>query len=167
MILPATLLCVKETHQYKTLKRLSPEAAALIKEAPAILATPPKFGSLLAPLIAVSDRRVVLHLLQSTVGFACMLSAQTELPGQLAAPPYSLSPGMMGVAFITTGGAGMIASPLGGKLYDRAASRFSDPMVRLTINNLASLIGELQQQKFAVQSRCIQESCNWSAHVHA
>jgi len=142
IILPATLLLVKETQQYKTLKRLSPAEAATIKEAPQLLSNPPRFGSPWAPLVAVCDKRVVLHLVQSTVGFACMLSAQVELPGQLAAPPYRLSPSMIGVAMIATGGAGMIASPLGGKLFDRGADKCSQPMFRLTVNNLASLIGE-------------------------
>lgn len=143
IILPATLLLVKETQQYITLKRLSPAEAATIKEAPQLLSNPPRFGSPWAPIVAVCDRRVVLHLVQSTVGFACMLSAQVELPGQLAAPPYRLAPSMIGVAMIATGGAGMIASPLGGKLFDRGADKCPQPMFRLTVNTLASLIGEL------------------------
>jgi predicted MFS family arabinose efflux permease len=153
IILPATLLLVRETNQYIILKRLSPAEAATVKEALGILASPPKFGSLWAPLVIVCDRQVVLHLLQATVGFAAMLSAQTELPGVLSAPPYNMSPGLIGVAFIATGGAGMIASPLGGKLFDRAAATAAQPMIRLETNNLASLIGALGAPKLWFRER--------------
>jgi predicted MFS family arabinose efflux permease len=143
VILPATALLVKETLQYKTIASLSPAEAATIREAPNILANPPRFGSVWAPLVAVCDKQVVLHLLQATVGFACMLSAQIELPGQLIAPPYSMGPGHIGAAMIAAGGAGMIASPAGGKLFDRAAGESGQPMLRLTGNSLISLIGEV------------------------
>lgn len=145
IIIPATLVCVRETHQYMTLQRLAPEASAAIKEAPEILSSPPRCGSPWEPITAVCDRHVVLHLLQATVGFACLISAQTELPSQLAAPPYNLLPGMIGVAYIASGGAGMIASPLGGKLFDMAAATSAQPMIRLQGNNLASLFGEFKK----------------------
>jgi hypothetical protein len=154
VILPATALLVKETLQYKIIASLSPAEAATIKEAPSILANPPRFGSVWAPLVAVCDKQVVLHLLQATVGFACMLSAQIELPGQLTAPPYSMGPGHIGAAMIAAGGAGMIASPVGGKLFDRAAAKSGQPMLRLTGNSLVSLIGELLQ------------CCSWCCSQH-
>lgn len=142
VILPTTALLIKETLQYKVVKDLSPEEAATIKEAPGILAAPPRFGSPWAPLVAVCDKVVVLHLIQSTVGFACMLSAQIGLPSQLTAPPYSMGPGKIGAAMIAAGGAGMIASPLGGRLFDRAADKSGPPMLRLAPNTLVSIIGE-------------------------
>jgi len=141
IIIPLNLFLVRETHQHKLMKRLDPSIAATVREGPGILAHPPKCGSPWAPLVSVCDNRVVLHLLQASVGFACMMATQAELPGVLASAPYYLSPGMIGVAFIVLGGAGMIASPLGGKLFDRAGARSPQPMPRLFWNNLASLTG--------------------------
>jgi predicted MFS family arabinose efflux permease len=53
-----------------------------------------------------------------------------------------MQPGMIGVTFIVSGVAGMVASPLGGRMFDRAAARKPHLMVQLLLNNLASLIGE-------------------------
>lgn len=166
VILPATVLLVKETLQYKTISSLSPAEAATVKEAPSILANPPRFGSVWAPLVAVCDKRVVLHLIQATVGFACMLSAQIELPGQLIAPPYSMGPGHIGAAMVAAGGAGMIASPVGGKLFDKAAAKPGPPMLRLTSNSLASLIGEWPQWRCCCCQRWMYLAWNGSG-VHS
>jgi hypothetical protein len=142
IIIPANLLLVSETHQYKLLQRLDPVIAATVREGPDILGHPPKCGSPWAPLVSVCDKRVVLHVLQASVGFACMMSSQAELTNVLAAPPYNMQPGMIGIVFIVSGAAGTVAAPLGGRMFDRAAARTPQLMVRLLLNNLASLIGK-------------------------
>lgn len=83
-----------------------------------------------------------MHLLQASVGGACMVSSQAQLSNVLAAPPYNMQPGQIGVAFIAFGAAGMVASPLGGRMFDRAAVRTPQLMARLLRNTLGSLIGE-------------------------
>lgn len=145
IIIPANLLLVRETHQYKVMKRLDPGTAATIQEGPTILAHPPKCGSPWAPVVSVCDKKLVLHLLHASVGFACMMSSQAELTGVLVAAPYNFSPGIIGVTFIVSGAAGIVASPLGGRLFDRAAKKTPHPMVRLQRNNLASLIGKCSE----------------------
>lgn len=148
IIIPANLFLVRETHQYKLMKRLEPSIADTVREGPSILVHPPKCGSPWAPLVSVCDNRAVLHLLQASMGFACMMATQAELPGVLASAPYFMSPGMIGVCFIVLGGAGMVASPLGGKLFDKAGGGAPQPMLRLFWNNLASLTGDCM--RFAV-----------------
>lgn len=141
IIIPANLFLVRETHQYRFMKRLDPAVAQTVREGAAILAHPPKCGSPWAPLVSVCDARLVLHLAHASVGFACMMSTQAELTGVLSAAPYFFKPGMIGVSFIVLGGAGMAAAPLGGRLFDNAAKRHAQPMIRLLWNCLASLIG--------------------------
>lgn len=142
IIIPSNIFLVRETHQYKLIRRLDPSIAQTVREGPGILANPPKRGSPWAPLVSVCDKRVIRHLLQASAGSACLMSSQTSLTGVLAAAPYNMSPGMIGVAFITMGCAGMIASPLGGRMFDRAGARSPQPMPRLMWNTLASLIGK-------------------------
>ena len=141
IIIPANLFLVHETHQYKLMKRLEPSIAETVREGPGILARPPKCGSPWAPLVSVCDKRVILHLMQASMGFACMMSTQAEISRVLASEPYYLSPGMIGVAFIGVGAMGMIASPLGGRLFDKAGARSPQPMPRLLWNSVASLVG--------------------------
>jgi hypothetical protein len=142
IIIPSNIFLVRETHQYKIIWRLDPSIAQTVREGPGILANPPKRGSPWAPLVSVCNKRVIRHLLQASAGSACLMSSQTSLTGVLAAAPYNMSPGMIGVAFITMGCAGMIASPLGGRMFDRAGARSPQPMPRLMWNTLASLIGK-------------------------
>jgi MFS family permease len=137
---------MRETHQYKTLQRIikqNPSAAQTIREAPQILAHKPRFNwrSPWAPIAVVFERQIVLHLLVGLVGFAALVSSQTELPMVLAGT-YKLSPGLIGVSMLPTGIAGIIFSPVGGRLFDRAAaSSPGHPMLRLRYNNLLSLLG--------------------------
>lgn len=142
IIIPSNLFLVRETHQYKLMKRLDPSVADTVRDGPSILAHPPKCGSPWAPLVSVCDKRVILHLLQASVGFASMMTTQSELTGVLHSAPYYMSPGMIGVAYIVLGGAGMLASPLGGRLFDKMGAHSPQPMPRLFWNTLASLTGK-------------------------
>jgi hypothetical protein len=153
---------MRETHQYKTLQRIikiNPSAAHSIAEAPQILAHRPKFTwrSPWAPIAVVFERQIVLHLLVGLVGFAALVSSQTELPMVLAGT-YDLSPGLIGVSMLPTGIAGIIFSPVGGRLFDRAAaSSPGHPMLRLRYNNLMSVVGMPAGLLL----------WGWAAHMHA
>lgn len=135
---------MSETHQFKTLQRLrqtDSAAAAAIAEAPQILSHRPKFGSPWEPLAVVFDKQIVLHLLVGLIGFAALVSSQTELPSVLSSD-YGLTPALIGVSMLPTGIAGIIFAPVGGRIFDRAAaSSPGHPMLRLTFNNWLSLVG--------------------------
>lgn len=136
--LPLLLLGVPETHQYKALTALArkdPLLAAEVKEREDVLRRPPKFSAPWVPLQLLFCRPTVIHELCSLLVYAAMFCSLTELPGQLSAPPYSLSPGMIGLAFLPCGIASIIASPIGGKLSDlSAAARPGAPMARMAFS---------------------------------
>jgi hypothetical protein len=54
-----------------------------------------------------------------------MFASLMIAPVVLAQPPYGLSAGLIGVAFLSIGVGSFVASPVGGKLADMAAQRFS------------------------------------------
>lgn len=75
----------------------------------------------------------------------------------MAEAPYSLSAGMIGVAYLAYGVSGLIASPLGGMLSDRAAAAHpTEPEARLTHNMLITLI--VMPASLVL--------FGWSAHLH-
>jgi predicted MFS family arabinose efflux permease len=162
LILLCCSLAMRETHQYKTLQRLirlNPSAAHSIAEAPQILAHKPGFSwrSPWSPLALVFEKQIVLHMLVGLVGFSALVSSQTELPMVLAGT-YNLSPGLIGVSMLPTGIAGIIFSPVGGRLFDRAAaSNPGHPMLRLRYNNMISVVG--------MPSGLL--IWGWAAHMHA
>eukprot|EP00878_Enallax_costatus_P034985 GHUV01038938.1.p1 GENE.GHUV01038938.1~~GHUV01038938.1.p1 ORF type:complete len:263 (+),score=26.04 GHUV01038938.1:517-1305(+) len=135
---------MSETHQYKTLERLrktDPAAAEAITEAQQILSHKPKFGSPWEPIAVVFEKQILSHLLVGLIGFAALVSSQTELPSVLS-HKYGLTPGLIGVSMLPTGIAGIIFAPVGGRIFDRAAARHpGHPMLRLTFNNWLSLVG--------------------------
>lgn len=70
-----------------------------------------------------------------------MFVSLCELPGALAAPPYGLQPGIIGLAYLPSGVGGIMASPLGGKLSDMgAAQRPGQPHARLAYGNAGVLL---------------------------
>lgn len=75
IILPLLVLGLPETHQYRSLSRLtkrSPEAAAAVAEAPEILASRPVFRSPHYPLSILCERTIALHALVALLAFASM-----------------------------------------------------------------------------------------------
>jgi MFS family permease len=75
------------------------------------------------------------------VTFGVHFAALTEFPVAMAEAPYSLSAGMIGVAYLAYGVSGLIASPLGGMLSDRAAAAHpAEPEARLIHNMLITLL---------------------------
>jgi MFS family permease len=124
-VLPLLLLVVPETHQYLVLARLQkndPAAAALIEEAAVISSHPPQFRMPWAPLASLFSLSAIVHCIIATVSFGAWFAVLGELSTTLAATPYSLSQAIIGVCFLPMGVAGMVASPLGGWLADRAAA---------------------------------------------
>lgn len=124
-VLPLLLLVVPETHQYKVLQRLereNPAAAAAIEEAAAITASPPVFRKPWAPLSSLFGASCITHCLISMLAFGSWFAVLGEMAGTLAHAPYSLSQSLIGLSFVPMGIAGMIASPLGGLLADKAAA---------------------------------------------
>lgn len=64
------------------------------------------------------------YVLSNLICFASMFATVMVLPVQLAQPPYSLTPGMIGVAYLGLGFGGFLGSPLGGLLADASAAKF-------------------------------------------
>eukprot|EP00877_Chromochloris_zofingiensis_P005829 jgi/Chrzof1/15247/UNPLg00640.t1 len=126
------LACYRETHQYVVLQRHvaahsnaaadSMDAKVLITEAPTI--QKPVFMAPWVPLKLLVEADVAPHALVAMVVCGSMFSSLTELPVALAAPPYSLSEGIIGVCYLPSGIAGFLGSIAGGRLSDLAASRY-------------------------------------------
>ncbi|KAF6252512.1 major facilitator superfamily domain-containing protein [Scenedesmus sp. NREL 46B-D3] len=138
VILP--MVCfMPETHQYRKLRRLrklDPQAAGEVEERDTIFSTPPVFKAPHYPIAILCEREVFLHAIVALLLFGSMFCSITELPLFLAAPPYNLSPAMIGLCYIPAGVASMVVSPLGGLLSDRAAATHPQkPLVRLVFNN--------------------------------
>eukprot|EP00877_Chromochloris_zofingiensis_P010563 jgi/Chrzof1/5760/Cz16g14240.t1 len=135
------LACYRETHQYLVLKQhVSTHSIAengnviakvVVTEAPTI--QKPVFMAPWGPLKFLVEADVAPHALVAIVVFSCMFISLTELPVSLAAPPYSLSEGMIGVCYLPIGVAGFLASMGGGWVSDLAARRYPTvPEARLT-----------------------------------
>lgn len=81
------------------------------------------------------------HSTTTFISFGINLAALTEIPAALAAPPYSLSPALIGVLFLSDGIAGLIGSPLGGWVADKSAAVHpEEPESRLWYNTLGTLL---------------------------
>eukprot|EP00878_Enallax_costatus_P024730 GHUV01026413.1.p1 GENE.GHUV01026413.1~~GHUV01026413.1.p1 ORF type:complete len:268 (+),score=17.46 GHUV01026413.1:146-949(+) len=81
------------------------------------------------------------HSTVAFITFGINLAALTEIPAALAAPPYSLSPAIIGVTFLSDGIAGLVGSPLGGWVSDKSAAKHPDePESRLWYNTLSTLV---------------------------
>lgn len=70
---------------------------------------------------AAFDLEIAPYLFVSLTQFASMFVSLTLLPSRLAAPPYSLSPTLIGVCYLPSGIGMMLGSVLGGKASDRSA----------------------------------------------
>eukprot|EP00877_Chromochloris_zofingiensis_P010564 jgi/Chrzof1/5761/Cz16g14250.t1 len=143
------LACYRETHQYLVLQRhISKQSIAeggnvvakvLITEAPTI--QKPVFMAPWGPLKFLIEADVAPHALVAIVVFSSMFISLTELPVALAAPPYSLSEGIIGVCYLPVGIAGFLASMGGGRVSDLAASRYpSVPEARLIPATIGVLV---------------------------
>jgi predicted MFS family arabinose efflux permease len=144
LIIPMVAIALPETMQYKQLARLrakDPAAAAALKEADEIAASPPMFRPPWVAMAVVFRHDVILHFLVCLLVFASAYSCAVELPGVLTRAPYGLSQVTIGVSYLPAGIAAMVASLVGGRMFDRAAATAGgDPMLRLTYNNLASML---------------------------
>jgi hypothetical protein len=71
-----------------------------------------------------------------------MFAAMIVLPVVLAAPPYSLSEGLIGVANgVPFGVGGLIAAPIGGVMADRCARRWgASPAGRMMFGTAAAAL---------------------------
>lgn len=72
------------------------------------------------PRRTVFDMDIAPFLFVSMVQFASMFVSLTLLPVRLAAPPYALSPTLIGVCFLPSGFGMMLGSVVGGRVSDRA-----------------------------------------------
>lgn len=65
----------------------------------------------------------------------------TQFPVYMALPPYNLTAGIIGVAFLPMGVAGLVGSPIGGILSDKsAAASPAVPEARLIHNTLINFL---------------------------
>ncbi|KAF6260879.1 major facilitator superfamily domain-containing protein [Scenedesmus sp. NREL 46B-D3] len=137
------LACVPETHQYFVLRRLAqrkPAAAQAVKEREAIEAEPPVLHAPWVPLKYLFEPAICPHAVLAFVTFGTNFAALTESPGALVLPPYSLTPVLIGVTFLADGISGLIGSPIGGWVSDRAAARHPGvPEARLLLNTQCTL----------------------------
>lgn len=137
---PLLLFGLPETHHFKNLKRMhkrDPEAAAEVHERDSIFSTPPVFKTPFHVIGILFEREIIMHGIITLISYASWFCALTELPIALALPPYNLSPALIGVCYVPGGVAGVLASPIGGRLSDKsAAAHPSEPMVRLYYNTI-------------------------------
>jgi MFS family permease len=124
-VLVLLIFFLPETHQFLVLERLQkqdPAAAAGITEAAAISAYPPKLKMPWRPLATLFNLTCAVPSLIALMSFACFFVVLGQLSTVLAVAPYNLSQAVIGACMLPMGLAGMIASPLGGWLADRAAA---------------------------------------------
>jgi predicted MFS family arabinose efflux permease len=144
LTIPMIACALPETMQYKRLARLrakDPAAAAELKEAPEIAASRPVFRPPWVAVAVVFQRDVILHFLVCLMVFASAYSCAVELPGVLTRAPYRMSQVAIGMSYLPAGIAAMIASLAGGRMFDwMAAKSGGDPMLRLTYNNIATML---------------------------
>lgn len=145
VILPLLIFGLPETHHYRNLRRMhkkDPAAAADVHERDDIFATPPVFKTPFYVMSILMEKQVIMHAIITLISYASWFCALTELPIALALPPYNLSPALIGVCYVPGGVAGVLASPIGGRLSDKsAAAHPSQPMVRLYYNTI--IVGTL------------------------
>jgi len=83
----------------------------------------------------------VLHVLVMLLGYATYICCLTVLPFYLSKPPYSMSTGAIGAAYLPGAVAAILASPCGGKLADLAGrASTQQPLRRLVYSNLLQLL---------------------------
>mgnify|MGYP001807602106 CR=1 FL=1 len=103
------------------------------------------------------DGSIAPHAIANLVTFGVHFAALTEFPGFMAEAPYSLNAGMIGVAYLAYGVSGLIASPLGGMLSDKAAAQHpTEPEARISTNMLIALL--VMPPSLVL--------FGWSAHMH-
>ncbi|WIA33828.1 hypothetical protein OEZ86_006937 [Tetradesmus obliquus] len=89
--------------------------------------------------MVLAEGGVALHAIVALLSFGSMFCSLTEMPLFLAVAPYNLSPALTGLCYMAMGVAGIIASPLGGKLSDAAAATHpAAPLARLMYNTAIS-----------------------------
>lgn len=96
---PLLMLAIPETHQYRVVRSISKKnlaAAAAIAESEIILRQKPMFQAPWVPLKYLLEPEITVYALLLMSTFGCMFASLTEWPARLAAPPYSLSEGMIG-----------------------------------------------------------------------
>jgi MFS family permease len=75
------------------------------------------------------------------LSFILGIFSLTEFPIALAASPYSLSTGVIGVCYLPQGVGSLIASPLFGRLSDYGAAQHPcEPEARLMYSTLSTLL---------------------------
>lgn len=116
----ALVAAMPETHHF-----LAARAWAARPGAPRIREPiPPRAcASPLAPLAHLADAALAPFIACGAANFAVMFVSLTQLPTLLAEPPYSLSPAVVGAAFLPVGVAMMAGSVIGGGASDRAGAR--------------------------------------------
>jgi MFS family permease len=137
-------VCVPETHQYLVLQRLAkqdPDSADGIQEKEAIEGEPPVFHAPWVPLRYLIEPSIAPHSTAAFITFGVNLAALTEIPAALASPPYALTAAIIGVVFLSDGVSGLIGSPLGGWMSDKAAAvNPGVPEARLASTTLCTLL---------------------------
>jgi len=127
IVVPLLIAVVPETHQYKVIQRLQQSQPTLVKhlaEAEVILAAPPVLHGPWVALKHPIEPEIVPFALVTMITFGTMFASLTEWPGQLAAAPYNLSEGMIGISYLAMGVAGFVGSPIGGRVSDITAAKF-------------------------------------------
>lgn len=71
------------------------------------------------------ERAIAPHAVASLLVFSTMFASLVTHGVLLGASPYNLSAGLIGVAYLPVGCGGFLTSPIGGRLADAAAARFS------------------------------------------
>ena len=87
------------------------------------------------------EPEIMPHAIVCFLVFGTFFASLTEFPIAVAAPPYSLSIAIIGVAYLPQGIGGFLAAPLAGKLSDHAASTHPDePESRLVYSTITALV---------------------------
>jgi nitrate/nitrite transporter NarK len=138
----ASLLASQETHPYYVLQRMAAvdaKAAAEMQAAAGGAATRPVFQAPWGPLRYLADPAIAPYAVLAFTLFGCMFASIIIMPLALAQPPYNLNEAMIGVAFLAGGIAGLLASPVGGVLADKAHARW-EVQARVLPASLAALV---------------------------
>lgn len=85
---------------------------------------------------AAKHRSVALLSLAGFLTFMCYVATLSFISDTLSIPPLSLSESNIGIVMATTGVAGIVAAPIGGKMVDRIG-RFATAALGFTIMILA------------------------------
>ncbi|GBF93358.1 MFS multidrug resistance [Raphidocelis subcapitata] len=125
VMVAAQLLVIQETHHFFALRRLRATRGDAAADAIQEEAHPPHFDPPYKPLVHLWDRHIAPYAAVTVMLFAVMFASMIVLPLVLAAPPYNMGEGLLGVANgVPFGLGGLLAAPLGGAMADACARRW-------------------------------------------